>query len=117
MDDPKKLLRILILLTVLSAVAAALLYMRSKKPEPIEARPAAPTATFMLPDDYVFRQDDSRWGQFTIGETTDTMRAYGCTLSSVAMAVSNLTDETVTPGELVTRLNTLDGFTDRGWLI
>jgi len=87
------------------------------KSTPISVKPELPTPTFMLPDAYAFRQDDDRWGHLTIGATSDSMRAYGCTISSVAMAASNLTDEAITPEQLMTRLTEEDGFTERGWLI
>lgn len=117
MDDPKKLLRALIALTVLMAIAAVLLYLRGRADKPIDKRPAALTATIMLVDNYAFRQDDENWGAQTIGRTTDSMRAYGCTISSVAMAASNLTGASITPGQLVKRLTEANGFTNRGWLI
>ncbi len=121
MENPKNLLRILIFLTLISAVAAVLLYQQNYGSEPIDSRPdsstPSPEATFMLPDNYFYRQDDAAWGALKIGDTTDTMRAYGCTISSVAMAASNLTGTKITPGQLVTKLSDNNGFTDRGWLI
>lgn len=84
---------------------------------PVPATPEAPLATFMLPDNYVFRQDDPVWAGNRIGDTEDRMAGYGCTISSVAMAASNLTGAEITPGELQSRLWDHTGFTDRGWLI
>lgn len=84
---------------------------------PVPAKPEAPAATFMLPDNYVFRQDDPRWAADRIGQTEDRMAGYGCTISSVAMAASNLTGKEITAGELQKNLSGYDGFTDRGWLI
>jgi len=37
----------------------------------VSTKLAQPIPTFMLPDNYVFRQDDSRWGTETTGETED----------------------------------------------
>ena len=71
----------------------------------------------MLRDEYVFRQDDPKWASETIGDTTDTMERYGCTIASVALAASNLTQSEITPQALETRLSDVGGFTDRGWLI
>ncbi|MEP3891733.1 MAG: hypothetical protein ABJN69_14845 [Hellea sp.] len=71
----------------------------------------------MMPDGYVYRQDDERWAADTIGNTSDTLGGYGCTIASVAMAASNLTGERVTPQRLNTKLSENGGFTDRGWLI
>ena len=83
----------------------------------VSTKPAQPIPTFMLPDNYAFRQDDSRWGAETIGQTEDSLRAYGCTIASVAMSASNLTQTEITPQILETRLSDAGGFTDRGWLI
>jgi len=83
----------------------------------VDARPPAPVATFMLGDNYFYRQDDDRWGSETIGDTDDTLYAYGCTIASVALAASNLTGAEITPWELEQNLSKVDGFTDRGWLI
>jgi len=80
-------------------------------------RPKAPVIKSMLKDNYVFRQDDDRWSSHHIGDTEDTLHVYGCTIAGVAMAVSNLTDEEITPGDLNKKLSDLNGFTDRGWLI
>ncbi len=83
----------------------------------VPATPEAPVPTFMLPDNYVFRQDDPRWAGDRIDETEDRMAGYGCTISSVAMAASNLMGEEITAGDMQTRLSAHNGFTDRGWLI
>lgn len=101
----------------LSGFAIAYLITRGKPPAPVDARPDVPLATFMLPDNYVFRQDDGRWASETIGNTTDSLAAYGCTIASVAMAASNLMDSEITPIEMETRLTQVSGFTGRGWLI
>ena len=93
---------------------------RNKPEQPIPAilsEHPSPVPTMMLADDYIYRQDDSRWGHETIGETTDTMSAYGCTISSVALAASNLTQTEITPSMLQSRLSDAGGFTSRGWLI
>lgn len=84
---------------------------------PVPAEPERPVPTFMLPDNHFYRQDDPRWAGDTIGQTTDRMAGYGCTIASVAMAASNLTGEKITAGELQKQLADNDGFTDRGWLI
>ena len=71
----------------------------------------------MLPDNYAYRQDNPIWASDKIGDTEDSLLAYGCTISGVAMAVSNLTEEEVTPQTLNRKLSDAGGFTDRGWLI
>ncbi len=102
----------------LSLVFALLLAgCRSAPSVPIDVAPPKPQATFMLPDNYVYRQDNPIWASDRIGETDDRLSAYGCTVSGVAMAVSNLTGAPVTPQALNRQLSDAGGFTDRGWLI
>jgi len=109
----------LAVLTVLIGGVSLLILRQNRAlpPEPVAAIPETPLATFMLPDNYVFRQDDARWSSETIGETEDSLSAYGCTIASVAMAASNLTQSEITPLEMERRLSEADGFTSRGWLI
>jgi len=95
----------------------AALYIRTPSPVAVDVRPEQPVATFMLQDKYVFRQDDTRWSGETIGQTEDSLSAYGCTIASVAMAASNLTQSEITPMEMEHRLTQTDGFTSRGLLI
>ena len=113
---------------VLLIGALALIWCLNQQSPPISVKrtvpaekevPAAqpPIVTSMLADNYHFRQDDDRWAQDHIGDTEDTMGLYGCTISAVAMAASNLLGKEYTPGELNKDLSQADGFTDRGWLI
>lgn len=106
----------LFLFILIVSVVIGIRFMPAKT-IPISVKPEPPVPTFMLADNYAFRQDDARWGKLTIGTTTDSMRAYGCTISSVAMAASNLTGDEISPEHLMTKLTEEDGFTDRGWLI
>ena len=117
----------------LSVVALLLLlilfiFVNIRKPidpiEPIQpiklSTPLTPPMTtpeLMMADDYFFRQDDEGWGTDNIGATTDTLTGYGCTISSVAMAASNLLQTKISPGDLNRDLGAVDGYTDRGWLI
>lgn len=105
----------LFLFVVLFLSMTALHLTRSTKSVPV--KPDRPLATFILPDDYVFRQDDPQWSSHLIGPTTDTMGGYGCTISAVAMAASNLTGSSITPDVLEDKLAEYAGFTDRGWLV
>ncbi len=120
--------KIAFLAVLLGGVSLAIILQdRARPADPIpvrlpeNARPEklieTPQATFMLGDEYVFRQDDRRWSRETIGETEDTLSEYGCTIASVAMAASNLTQNEITPMELERRLTEADCFTNRGWLI
>ena len=103
----------------LAALAlCAFFVLKGNTSEPVDqALPERLKATFMMPDGYAYRQDDRRWRADTIGETSDTLGAYGCTIASVAMATSNLTKTEITPQVLNAKLSEAGGFTDRGWLI
>ena len=110
------------LTAVIGAVAVVLLILiclqqRQRPTQAVPAQPTRPVPTFMLSDSFVYRQDDARWGAETIGSTEDSLRAYGCTIASVAMSASNLTQTEITPQVLEARLSDAGGFTNRGWLI
>lgn len=114
--------RVKIIAVIVLVFSAALIFIGLQKrlrppAPPIAAKPAKPVPTFMLPDNYSFRQDDTRWASETIGGTDDTLRAYGCTIASVAMSASNITQTEITPQMLEAKLSEVDGFTNRGWLI
>ncbi len=63
-----------------------------------------------------FRQRDPKWGKETIGGSSETIRAVGCTLCSVAMAVSDL-GHPITPSELNANMIANNGYTEQGWMI
>jgi len=71
-----------------------------------------------LPDNYNWQQRDSRWQAQRLGEREQagTLGEYGCTVSAIANAVSNLGFE-LTPQQLNQRLTEKGGFNERGWLI
>jgi len=72
----------------------------------------------MLADNYNWQQRDSRWQAQRLGahEQGGTLGEYGCTVSAIANAVSNL-GFVLTPEELNQRLTQKGGFNERGWLI
>jgi len=70
----------------------------------------------MLADHYNWQQRDPRWQEINLGNSAGTLGEYGCTVSAIANAVSNLGLE-LTPAELNQRLLDNAGFTERGWLI
>lgn len=117
MKTYKRKMNIFLFIFLILCGAMTALFLKPRNSVPISTRPETPLATFMLPDRYVFRQDDPLWSSDRIGETNDSMAAYGCTIASVAMAVSNLTNEKVTPQMMQQRLSEQQGFTSRGWLI
>jgi len=71
-----------------------------------------------LPDNYNWQQRDTRWQAQRLGgrEQGGTLGEYGCTVSAIANAVSNL-GFVLTPEELNQRLTQKGGFNQRGWLI
>jgi len=71
-----------------------------------------------LADNYNWQQRDSRWQMQRLGEREQagTLGEYGCTVSAIANAVSNL-GFVLTPEQLNQRLTEKGGFNERGWLI
>ncbi len=90
--------------------------LRAPQTPPFETTQINPSLTLKLPDNYVFRQDDPKWAAHTLGKTNDSLSQYGCTLTSVAMAVSNLLKKEITPADLNKSLTEVDGFTKSGLL-
>ena len=81
-----KLIYLGLCLVVIALIAGFIL--NTKPSEPVNHTvPEDMQASFMMPDEYVYRQDDTLWAADTIGDTSDTLYAYGCTVASVAMAV------------------------------
>ena len=74
-------------------------------------------ADIILNDNAAYRQDSSDWAEDTLGQTSDTMAGYGCTVTSVANAITNVTDTQMSPKALNDRLSQIGGYTSRGWLI
>ena len=77
--------------------------------------PSAP-ANYMLADLANFRQDERGWAYDPLGHTNQTMREFGCTVTSVANAITNYDRDFVTPRILNNNLIKARGYTDRGWL-
>lgn len=59
----------------------------------------------------IYSQTDPQWGSKTLGESGLTMQHFGCTVTAVAQALT-LAGHSVTPGDLVDKLNEIGGFTD-----
>lgn len=70
----------------------------------------------MLADRSNFRQDERGWAYEPLGHTRQTMREYGCTVTSVANAITNYDRDYMTPKILNNNLIKARGYTDRGWL-
>lgn len=72
----------------------------------------------LLQDKYSWQQRDARWKDNTLANKVEagTLGDYGCTISSIAVALSNLGLE-IDPATLNNDMTSKGGFTDRGWLI
>jgi hypothetical protein len=71
----------------------------------------------MLKDWANFRQDERGWAYEPLGNTGETMREFGCTVTSVANAITNFHGDYITPKVLNKDLIRVGAFTERGWLI
>lgn len=117
--------RLLLSLAVVTIFGAGFLVIRYPSvildifrgsPEPVSVVVAgAPDIT--MKDSASFRQDNDVWGADVLGQTSDSLERYGCTLTSVANAVSNVTGKAISPQMLNAKLGDVEGYTSRGWLI
>jgi hypothetical protein len=89
--------------------------LRGEIEEPTPEARFAP-ANYMLADKSNFRQDERGWAYDPLGHTNQTMREFGCTVTSVANAITNYDKDFVTPRILNNNLIKASGYTDRGWL-
>jgi hypothetical protein len=62
-----------------------------------------------------FAQSDPRWGDDSLGGTSDTLAGQGCAVSSAAMVLA-FYGINLDPGRLNEFLNLHDGYTPEGWL-
>jgi hypothetical protein len=69
-----------------------------KEPTSEEDREAAKEA-IKASEGYYFSQSDPHWANYTIGNSSSTMRAYGCAITSLAM-VLNAHGVSIDPGQL-----------------
>lgn len=66
----------------------------------------------------IYRQDDERWAQDRLGDSSFTMKSSGCLVSCIASAVSMESGQEVTPGELnrvLSEQNVYDGEGNLQW--
>ena len=99
------------------------------EPEPITELAELPESTIpeievpavrhdvMLSDISNFRQDERGWAYDPLGHTQQTLREFGCTVTSVANAITNYDRDYITPRMLNQNLMKVGGYTDRGWLV
>jgi hypothetical protein len=62
-----------------------------------------------------FAQSDPRWGDDSLGDTSDTLAGQGCAVSSAAMVLAFYGVD-LDPGRLNEFLGVHDGYTPEGWL-
>ncbi len=105
----------LIASTLISACASTPKPATSTGPAPI-AQPSLPHTKMSLIDRSSFHQQDPRWSAVTLGGSGEPLESDGCLVTAAAMAMSNLGFQT-NPGDLATRLKSVDGFTNQGWLV
>lgn len=73
--------------------------------------------TVRLEDTARYQQNDPRWSAAHMGKPTgDTLGRAGCTVTSVAMALTNL-GQPLDPGQLNAALTAENGFTGPSWLV
>lgn len=102
-------------LIVLTCIAAAWTFYRSRTPVPSPAFGGS-EIDIALADRVHFMQTDPRWAAERLGGTTDRLAATGCTVASVAMAMTNL-GHAIDPKDLNAALTAAGGFTEHGWLV
>lgn len=113
----KKLLFIVLLVGVVGLLAMILVFYKRDKPQVSHIPPSggAVEARYHFSDTPIFLQTDARWASQEIGGSRELLRAVGCTLCSVSMALAHYGLE-MTPDKLNENLKIKDGFTAQGWL-
>lgn len=117
----KKILLVILLILGVAGAFVGLRYPSAvvdliKGTDPVSSYVAG-SADIILPDIATYRQDFGDWSSDTLGATSDTMAGYGCTVTSVANAITNVTGSQMSPKKLNDTLSRIDGYTSRGWLI
>jgi hypothetical protein len=115
--NSKKMKRIIFIaafaLVGLIVVAAAIMYWKRDQWAPAFG---GSNISVQLTDTAHYQQNDPRWGNLRLGSANaETLAKAGCTISSVAMAMTNL-GVPYDPGQLSTALTAEDGFTPQGLL-
>lgn len=113
----KKYILLAMSLSLVIVLAVALFFFQ-RKPQQIQSIPAIGGTSeerFHLSETPVFLQTDARWSSDEIGGSRETLRAVGCTLCSVSMALAHHGIE-LPPKQLNEKLKEKDGYTEQGWL-
>lgn len=107
-----------VLLIVAAAASAAALWFHHQTRGKWAPAFGGSNLSVRLADTARFRQDDPRWAAEYLGQRQDgdTLKSAGCTVTSVAMAMSNL-GHAIEPGQLNAALAAAGSFTPQGWLV
>lgn len=96
MKNQKMILRLLASAAAILSIAVMFLGFRLRNGVTIRAG-----ETEIPPHDVItYRQDDTRWANDTLGDSSFTMKSSGCLVSCIASAVSMESGTEMTPGEL-----------------
>lgn len=76
----------------------------------------APSSPTPEPNYLNWKQTDPRWGNMLLGNSSSSMRIYGCLVTSIATAMRDMgyTENDFNPKVLLEKLNSLSGFTGDG---
>lgn len=92
----KNISKLIIFLLIVIGAAAVMIGVRLRNGVQIKAG-----QTEMMPQEVaVYRQDDMKWAQDALGDSSYTMESSGCLTTCIASAVSMGYEDKVTPGEL-----------------
>jgi hypothetical protein len=97
---------------------AVALFWFLQKPQQIQSIPATGGVSqerYQLSESPFFLQTDARWSKDEIGGSRETLRAVGCTICSVSMALAYHGIEMM-PNQLNEKLKEKEGYTEQGWL-
>jgi hypothetical protein len=96
----------------------AIWFLSKRKPQPLQSIPSTGGVSetqYHFSESPIFLQTDARWASAEIGGSREPLRAVGCTICSVSMALAHYGIEML-PDELNEQLKIKQGFTDQGWL-
>jgi hypothetical protein len=113
----KKPVLIVLSLCAVALLAAVLIYWRRDQPEisHIAPRGGREETPFNFSASPIFLQTDRRWADNEIGGSREPLRAVGCTICAMSMALAHYGIE-MSPDQLNEQLKTSNGFTEQGWL-
>jgi len=96
-------------------VTVVVVYSFFARTNPLPVRGGEPMPRFTLGDNPIYRQNDPRWKNDELGGSGEPFGATGCTVCCLSMALARFGIE-IDPGTLNRTLDSIGGFTERGWL-